>query len=167
MTQEDSCFGEQLPILAALETIAAKHAFRSRARSAVISGALAISVIEAYMAHCAREVRRKGRPRGTLGKSKYWEFQVGHRATGWNSEVGRLALTREKIQRDLVALAKIAECYALASSEFNALATAAFALVRLAADDRPLLRYHRVRSRMGEPLTARQRKHLQSLGVEV
>ncbi len=167
MTVENTSFGEQTPILALLEKMAENHAIRSRKRSAIVSGAVAMDTIELYMGHVKRAADRKSRTRGRLETSVFPELRRGMPPGVLKTNAKRLALARLKIKSDLTTLAKIAEGYALCSRELDALAMIAFALVRVANDDKPLLRYHRARSSMGKPLTARQRKHLQSLGIEV
>ncbi len=167
MTVENTSFGEQTPLLALLERMAENHAIHSRKRSAIVSGAVAMDTIERYMDHVKRATDRKGRRRGRLETSVFLEGRREKPRGGLKGKAERLALARLKIKGDLTTLAKIAEGYALGGRELDALAMIAFALVRVANDDKPLLRYHRVRSNMGKPLTARQRKHLQSLGIEV
>ncbi len=167
MTAENTYCGEQTPVLALLEKMAENHAVRSRKHSAIVSGALAMHTIGLYMGHLKREADRKGKRRGRLETSIFLELLREKPRGGLKGKARRLALARTKIECDLATLAKIAEGYAPGRRELDALAMIAFALVRVANYEIPLLWYHRVRSNMGKPLTARQRKHLQSLGIEV
>ena len=150
-----------------LEKIAQAHAVRTRARSALVCGAVAMDIIERYMSRLKMEAARESQNRGRLEKKLFREVEkrwsIDHRS---KKQAKRLALARQKIRGNLSALADIGKGYAIGSEEMEALAMAAFALVRVALEDRPLLVYCRVRADMGKPLTSRQRKHLQSLGIE-
>ena len=75
MTVEKTPFGEQTPILALLEKMAENHSIRSRKRSAIVSGAVAMDTIEPYMGHLKRETDRKGRRRGRLETSVFLKLQ--------------------------------------------------------------------------------------------
>ena len=166
MAVKDPHFGEQIPILALLEKIAENHANRSRERSAIVSGSIAMGTIELYMGRLKWEANRKGTSRGRLETNLFLDMQKRKPRGGPRGDAKRLKLARLKIRGDLATLAKISERYPLGSRELNALAMIALALVRVSIDDKPLLWYHRVRSNLGKPLTARQRKDMESRGIK-
>jgi hypothetical protein len=76
-----------------------------------------------------------------------------------------MAMARQKIEGDVVALARISANYEIGSDEMRALAMAAFALMRVSSDDAPLRGYRRHLASLGKPLTTRQRKRLKALGI--
>ncbi len=167
ITREDTHSDRRGRTLDVLEKIAQAHAVRSRARSALVCGAVAMDIIERYMSRLKMEAACKGQSRGrlenTLFRGVEQRWSIDHRS---KKQAERLALARQKIRGNLSELADIGKGYANGSEEMEALAMAAFALVRVALEDRPLLVYCRARASMGKPLTSRQRKHLQSLGIE-
>lgn|GEM_PF-5812831 len=168
MAEECSHSDRRDRTLDVLEKIAQAHAVRSRARSALVCGAVAMDIIERYVSRLKMEAAREGQSRGRLENKLFREVEkrwsIDHRS---KKQARRLALARQKIWGNLSALADIGKGYAIGSEEMEALATAAFALVRVALEDRPLLVYCRARADMGKPLTSRQRKHLQSLGISI
>lgn len=168
-TEKEPRLGRNVRSLDVLQMIAENHAVRSRRRSALVSGAIAVGTIERYASYLKWGACRNGRVRERFEKScLFRHFQLGRDVRKGNKRnAKRLALARKKIRGDLSTLAAIAKGYSSGSREMEALAIAAFSLVRVAMEEALLMGHCRSRANMGKPLTARQRKHLQSLGVEV
>ncbi len=168
MATEHPFFEKQGPTLEILEGIASRYSARSRAYTALVSGAIAINAIVRDADYRMLETSGGARRRGRLEKKAVFSYGQP-KATGARGNGGaqRLGQARRKIQRSLSILAKVADGYEIGSRESGALSVAAFALLRVAADDQCLLGYCRMRSDFGKPLTIRQRNRLRSLGIKV
>ena len=160
MAASDRHFGEQEPILRVLEGISKGYGARGRQRGALARGALAVCLMELYRGHL-----RSKPPQGGPGRG-IWESGIFRRSPGSRGvERKRMAMARQKIEGDVVALARISANYEIGSDEMRALAMAAFALMRVSSDDAPLRGYRRHLASLGKPLTTRQRKRLKALGI--
>lgn len=168
MTTKHPFFEKQRPTLETLEKIAKGYSVRSRAYTALVNGAIALDAVVRYVDYRMLENSLRGRRRGRLEKKSIFSYRLRKtmKERG-NGQAQRLGQARQKIQRNLGELTKIAECYEIGSKESGALSVVAFALLRVAADDQCLLGYCRMRSDFGKPLTVHQRNHLRSLGIKV